>query len=176
MPNPVEMVSWIGDDNNAIRDLVRNRMVPRIRDAADHPAVQQWSKIQFGHEDQEREAEAMLYWVRRHMTYTPDPVDIEHIKWPSALFYEINRLGSATGDCDDYVMLYATLTASRGIPTQVRIAARHQVVDATGEYQFDHIYVRVKLNSGQAWTVVDPSSEGALGWEVATYNTEDFDV
>lgn len=177
MPRPVEMTSWIGDDNDAIRDLVKNRMIPRIRDAAQNRLVQTWARINFGQSNQKNEAENILYWVRRSMIYTPDPPDVEHVKWPSALFDEIRRLGHATGDCDDYVMLYATVTAARNIPTQLRVAARHPVVDGTGEYQFDHIYTRVKPDYGQDWIPVDPSSEGALGWETPErYLTEDFDV
>jgi transglutaminase-like putative cysteine protease len=177
MARPVEMTSWIGDDNDAIRELVKNRMIPRIRNAAQAPQVREWARINFAHTTQAEEAERILYWVRRHMIYTPDPPDVEHVKWPSALFDEIRRLGHATGDCDDYVMLYAAITSARDIPTRLVIAARHPVVDGTGEYQFDHIYTRVQLDSGQDWTPVDPSSEGALGWETPErYLTEAFDV
>ncbi len=176
MPRPVEMTSWIGDDNDAIRDLVKQRMIPRIRDAGRSQQVREWARINFGNMSQAAEAEHILYWVRRNMVYTPDPPNVEHVKWPSALFDEIRRLGHATGDCDDYVMLYATLTVARDIPTRLTIAARHPVVDGTGEYQFDHIYTRVQLDAGD-WRPVDPSSEGALGWETPErYLTEDFDV
>jgi hypothetical protein len=176
MPRPIEMTSWIGDDNNAIRELVKDRMVPRIRDAGHARTVREWARINFGQGTQVEEAESILYWVRRHMVYTPDPPEVEHVKWPSALFDEIRRLGHATGDCDDYVMLYAAITAARDIPTRLTITARHPVVDGTGEYQFDHIYTRVKPDAGD-WIPVDPSSEGAMGWETSErYLTEDFDV
>jgi transglutaminase-like putative cysteine protease len=177
MAQPVEMTSWIGDDNDAIRELVRDRMIPRIKDAAESRTVREWARINFAQVTQAEEAESILYWVRRHMLYTPDPPDIEHVKWPSALFDEIRRLGHATGDCDDYVMLYAAITRARDIPTQLRITARKPVVDGTGEYQFDHIYTRVKPDYGGAWIPVDPSSEGAMGWETTErYLTEDFDA
>jgi hypothetical protein len=171
------MTSWIGDDNHAIRELVKDRMIPRIRDAGANRGVREWARVNFGQDTQAHEAELILYWVRRHMIYTPDPPDVEHVKWPSALFDEIRRLGHATGDCDDYVMLYASITTARDIPTRLVITARHPVVDGTGEYQFDHIYTRVRPDSGQDWIPVDPSSEGAMGWETTErYLTEDFDA
>ena len=174
MSHPVEMTSWIGDNNADLRLLVTQRMIPVIQRSS--VMLKDWTRIQFGGFSQQKEAENMLYWVRRHMLYTPDPPDIEHIKWPSVMLSEIGRLGHSVGDCDDYVMLYATLVRSREIPTRIVLTAREPVLDGAGEYQFDHIYTRVRVD-WQNWITVDPSSEGAMGWETnPRYLTEDFDV
>jgi hypothetical protein len=174
MPRPVEITRWVPDDNSGIRLIVQEHMIPRIRDSIHLSHIALFVNA-FQRQTQQQEAEALFYWVRGHMLYTPDPPDEELIKWPSVLMDEIRRLGRALGDCDDYVMLLATFTLCRGIPTRLVVIARQPLDDGAGQHQLDHIYLSLNLDG--EWTPVDPTGEVAFGWEYEpVYRREEFDV
>lgn len=162
MPRQVEIVRWVPDDNSGIRLIVQERMIPRIRESAYLPSIALFANP-FERAQPQQTVEALLYWVRGHMIYTPDPPDEELIKWPSVLLDEIRRHGQALGDCDDYVMLFATLVHARGIPIRLVTIARKLVDDGAGQPQLDHIFTRVFIDG--EWIGVDPTGDVALGWE-----------
>lgn len=175
MARPVDLTRWVPDDNSGVRKIVREHMIPAMVAASRHADIVTFANA-FVRETQQQEAEALLYWTRGHMVYTPDPPNEELIKWPSVLMNEIRVHGQALGDCDDYVMLYATLLLARGIETRIVLIARQAVDDGSGQYQFDHIYVEALLDD--EWTPIDPTSDQvALGWEHhPAYRKEAFDI
>ena len=59
----------------------------------------------------------LFSWVQRKLVYVSDPFNAELIVTPDVLLVEIDRDGSASGDCDDHVLLYAALAESLGIRT-----------------------------------------------------------
>ena len=163
-PRPVEMARWIPDDNSGVRYAVQERMIPRIVQSAQYADIVTFANA-FQRETQAQEAEALLYWVRGHMLYTPDPPGEEYIRWPTVLMAEIRSQRRAVGDCDDYVMLYATLTVARHIPTSIILIAREPLNDGAGEYQFDHIYTGLAIGPRDEMVPVDPTGDVAMGWE-----------
>lgn len=176
MPRPVELTRWVPDDNNGVRIIVREHMIPRIVQSAQYADIVTFANA-FQRETQAQEAEALLYWVRGHMLYTPDPPGEEYIKWPTVLMNEIRTLGRAVGDCDEYVMLYGTLTVARHIPTSLVVIAREPLDDGAGEYQFDHIYTALAVGPREELVPVDPSGDVAMGWEYErVYNKEVYPI
>ena len=177
MARPVEITRWVPDDNSGIREIVTQRMIPRIRESAGQSHVYLFANP-FERAQPEQSLSALLYWVRGHMIYTPDPPDEELIKWPSVLLDEIRRHGQALGDCDDYVMLFAALAVALGFQVRLVVIARKNVDDGAGQAQLDHIYTRVFVDG--AWLGVDPTGDVALGWEhgqhYPIYREEVYDV
>jgi transglutaminase-like putative cysteine protease len=175
MPRPVELARWVPDDNSGVRFIVQERMIPRILSSAKLVDIATFAAA-FDRDTVQQSAESLMYWVRGHMIYTPDPPDEEFIRWPTVLMAEIRQLGTAVGDCDDYVMLYAALTVARQIPTRIVLIARHDVDDGAGQHQFDHIYTEVEIEDN-VWVPVDPTGDVAFGWEhEPVYRKEKFDV
>lgn len=112
------------------------------------------------HSDAER-AETVFEWVRRHLTYTPDHDDgltIEEIRTPGYLLIEIERLGTALGDCDDYVVLLGALLIRLGYPVTLVAISRHE------DQQLDHVYLAVDTDEGRY--TADGIVAEPFGWEV----------
>lgn len=106
-------------------------------------------------------AEAIFEWVRAHMLYTPDVNDgvlIEELRTPGYTLFEIERLGAAIGDCDDYVILLCGLYTRLGYPCRMVGVSRHD------DRLLDHVYAQVQVE-GQ-WITADGIVEFPFGWEV----------
>jgi transglutaminase-like putative cysteine protease len=58
---------------------------------------------------------ALAGFVRDRMRYVKDPVNAEHLTTPDRLLADIWGKGWAYGDCDDHVVLLATLLTSVGV-------------------------------------------------------------
>lgn len=101
----------------------------------------------------------LFEWVRAHMLYTPDYNNgsiIEEIQTPGHTLDEIARLGRAIGDCDDYVVLLASLYVRRGHRVVLVAISRH--VDQL----LDHVFLTVDGIAADG-IVAEP-----FGWEVPT--------
>lgn len=69
--------------------------------------------------DQGAHVARLAAFVRDAMIYVADPVNAEVITTPDVLLLEINRTGRARGDCDDFVLLFASLSESIGVPCDI---------------------------------------------------------
>ncbi len=174
MAQHVEVRWLVGDDNDAVRWIVQQRMIPRLHTARVH--MVQWARM-FASSTQEETVTRMLYWVRGHMLFTDDPPGEELIKSPLALMQEIAMLQRAVGDCDDYVMLFGGLVHAADVPLRLTVMARKPVLDITGnEYQIDHVYTHVRMDNTD-WIPIDPTGTAAIGWEQTPhYLKESYDV
>jgi len=99
----------------------------------------------------------LFEWVRANMLYTPDFNNgeiIEEIKTPGYLLREIAALGSALGDCDDYVILEGAGYVRTGHRVVLVAISRY------ADQLLDHVYL----------TVDGVSADGIVrypfGWEV----------
>lgn len=106
-------------------------------------------------------------WVRQHMLYMPDFNNgsvIEEIQTPGHTLEEIDRLGRAVGDCDDYVVLLGSLWYRQGRQIVLVAISRH------ADQLLDHVYLMV---DGVAADGIVPEP---FGWEVpaseVTYRME----
>lgn len=173
MARQIETTWLVGDDNHAVRWIVAERMVPRIKVA--RIALLPFART-FASDTQEETVSRMLYWVRGHMVYVDDPPNEEFIKSPMVLLNEILTLGKAVGDCDDYVMIFGGLVHAADVPLRLTLMARKPVFDLNGEYQIDHIYTHARLD-GSDWIPIDPTGTAAIGWEqTPAYLKESYDV
>lgn len=96
-------------------------------------------------------ASAIFEWVRDHIRYVPDVLDVETLHTPDRV------LASRIGDCDDQSTLLAAMFESVGYPT------RFVVEGYRDPGQFEHVFVQVQVD-GQ-WLTADPTEQHALGWE-----------
>lgn len=106
------------------------------------------------------QAAAIFEWVRSHMTYTPDFNDdltIEEIRRPGYLLIEIGRLGTALGDCDDYVVLLGALYRRLGYPVTLIAISRSE------DRILDHVYLAVDTDEGRF--TADGIVPEPFGWE-----------
>jgi transglutaminase-like putative cysteine protease len=98
------------------------------------------------------EIERLFYFVRNGITYRRDPVGLE-------LVQDARRtLKRGAGDCDDKVVLLASLLACLGHRTRI-------IVISFGPPEFHHVALQV-LHKG-VWVDLDPTNEKAPpGWSV----------
>lgn len=69
--------------------------------------------------DQAGQIARLTEYVRRAMVYQADPWNSEFTQTPDVLLLQINRTGYARGDCDDHVLLFASLAESLGIYAEI---------------------------------------------------------
>lgn len=89
------------------------------------------------------ECEALFLFVRDHVRYTQDVLDVETLTTPD------KTLAAMMGDCDDQVMLLAALMESTGYPT------RFVVAGYSDPSHVEHVYMQVLCNG--AWLDCDPT-------------------
>lgn len=70
-------------------------------------------------DDDAGNVDRLARFVKSALVYLKDPINAEFIQTPDVLLLEIARSGRAYGDCDDHVLLFASLAESIGVPTQV---------------------------------------------------------
>lgn len=85
--------------------------LPVIRSAALHIAGSTRDHDQAGH------VQRLFAWVQHYLVYVCDPYNAELVVTPDLMLYQVGTNGVAFGDCDDHVLLYASLAESLGIPT-----------------------------------------------------------
>lgn len=106
-------------------------------------------------------AQAIFEWVRSHMLYTPDMNNglvIEELRTPGYTLFEIDRLGAAIGDCDDYVILLGGLYHRLGYPVKMVAISRYD------DLLLDHVYLKVQIDG--KWVTADGIVDYPFGWEV----------
>jgi hypothetical protein len=96
------------------------------------------------------EAHALFELVRDGIRYTRDINGVETLSTP------LMTLQGRVGDCDDQVVLLATLLESVGYPTRFVVAGYNY----PGE--LEHVYLQALLD-GQ-WIDMDPTEHYPMGW------------
>ena len=100
--------------------------------------------------DQLAEAHALFELVQHGIRYTRDINGIETISTP------LMTLHGRIGDCDDQVVLLATLLEAVGYPTRFVVAG----YNVPG--QLEHVYLQACLNN--QWVDMDPTEQHPMGW------------
>lgn len=96
------------------------------------------------------EVEAIFNWVRDHIRYLKDIHLIETLTTPD------KTLALGYGDCDDQVVLLASMLESIGYPTRLVIAGYYD----PGIYE--HVYMQVCIQN--QWIDLDPTEHYPLGF------------
>jgi hypothetical protein len=109
-----------------------------------------------GNNDQGRQVEIVLNFVRRALTYVRDPVESEYVISPVDLLEQIQAGQLAYGDCEDHCLLLNSMLASLGFPTRF-------VATAIGGAEADwwnHVISSVFV--GGRWVDLDPVAKGIM--------------
>jgi transglutaminase-like putative cysteine protease len=161
----------IGTEESANYATIRE-MIDIIKKSSNHPYVRQWAENLLQNipaRDQKSEAEAIYYFCRDNIRYTPDPLDLEYLITPPLLLSKIEQGIIPMGDCDDYSVLASSLLRSIGIPCRLKITSY------SSDGDWGHVYCQAfigKLNDGTGlgsngqWRTIDPIRNNEnFGWE-----------
>jgi len=105
-----------------------------------------------GNNDQGRQVEVVLNFVRRALTYVRDPVESEYVISPIDLIAQIQAGQQAYGDCEDHCLLLNSMLASLGFPT------RFVATMLDGADWWNHVISSVFV--GGRWVNLDPVAKG----------------
>ena len=101
-----------------------------------------------GH-DELGEIRAICKWVQTNATYRKDPIDVEYFHSARRLIKDIEA-GRSAADCDDFVILGASLLGSIGYQTGALI------VDSNADGTFNHVMLVVRTHA--------PTREFGTNW------------
>lgn len=117
------LTSWlpIDEGENGIRQIV-DRLgalrdyygaLPVIRSAA--------IAIAGGNQDDDDQGnvDRLASFVRTAVIYQKDPLNAEFVQAPDVMLLNITKRGYTYGDCDDHVLLFASLAESLGVRTAI---------------------------------------------------------
>ncbi len=90
--------------------------------------------------DQWEHAARLAQFVKDSVVYVADPVNAEWVVTPEVMLGEILRTGRTSGDCDEHVLLFASLAEAIGIPCDIA-----SVVSVTG-VTWDHVIAVLTLD------------------------------
>lgn len=108
--------------------------------------------------DKMAEVRAVSDFVRSKIRYTSEAV--ETLSTPRLLLDEIRRHGRATGDCDEFVLLWGSLLRVLGHPI------RAVTISQRPDQKANHIYGQVFIK-GRGWVTDDTIiKRKPLGWEI----------
>jgi transglutaminase-like putative cysteine protease len=113
-----------------------------------------------GDNDQGRQVEAVLNFVRRALTYVRDPVESEYVISPVNLLQQIDAGQQAFGDCEDHCLLLNSLLGAIGFPT--RFVATLLREDATEGRPAHWNHVISSVFVGGRWVDLDPVAKGIM--------------
>lgn len=112
--------------------------------------------------DQQDKIAAIFDWIKQHVEYVHDPVNIELFVSPRKLIEEYNKGNHIAEDCDGQAMLATSLYRSIGIDSHVLL------VDSIGT-GIDHAISKVWSDKLQRWIHVDTTTDYPLGWILNYY-------
>ncbi len=98
------------------------------------------------------EIEALFDWVRRNVRYTRDIHRVELLHSPRRM------LELRAGDCDDMVILLASMLEATGHPTRLVLVGSNPRKPRL----FTHIYLEVLFRT--RWIPLDPTMRKPMGW------------
>lgn len=101
------------------------------------------------------EAAAIQDWVRNHVRYTQDILDVETLQTPP------RTLDYMQGDCDDQALLAGTMLRAVGHPVRFVAVAFEQAGD------FEHVYCEF-LYARRRWVALETTVPCVLGHEPPT--------
>lgn len=105
----------------------------------------------------------LFEFVRDHITYRRDPVGQERVQDAKRTLFVFR-----TGDCDDKVVLLASLLGSLGHRSRF-------VVLGYSPGNFAHVYLEVETRRG--WIPLDPTPERATaGWEASGVLRKTYEI
>lgn len=103
-------------------------------------------------------------WVKAHVSYVPDPTNIELFTSPSKMVADYNLAKPLQEDCDGFAILIVALLRAIGIKSSVVL------LDLRGD-GFDHAVAQAYSSVLGKDILVDASTDKVpLGWEIKCQN------
>jgi len=112
-------------------------------------------------EDTKTKAQILLSWFQKNIRpyYVPDGFRVENVKSPILMLIEYQRGDTPYGDCDDFVVFYASMLESIGIPTTVAYVSYSPHKEAGQNSNTpNHIVVLFKDTKTNDVYLADPTS------------------
>lgn len=106
--------------------------------------------------DEDAQAQAILAWVREHTFYVHDPIGKELVKDADFMMRELQESGTIPSDCDDQVVLTASLLRAVGIDAE-------PIVVSPDQGTYTHVLLRYH-SPKIGWVTMDPITRNGLGW------------
>lgn len=143
-------------------DQTVSKLAELVKDALKRPkvrlqAIRILERANVPNKNQLHAAAAIWRWVRDHVRYIPDPVDVETIQDPEI------TLTLRAGDCDDHTALVAALAQSIGIPVRLRVVGQ-------SPDRFEHIFGELFVNG--KWMPADTTHSKAFGKRAGPFKAE----
>jgi transglutaminase-like putative cysteine protease len=148
---PAAFLAEIPDGPDGIA-LTLREMARIVRDWRTHPEVIDLARqivAELPGKDYFNEAALLHEYVQENVRYVRDVEGVETIQTP------LVTLAQAAGDCDDQVILTATLLNAIGHPTRF-VAAGFNGGD------FEHVWTETKI--GNSWYAADTTEPVPFGW------------
>jgi hypothetical protein len=119
-------------------DLLRQLIEDGIRDEfVRRKAIEIVNRAGVQGHDELGEIRAICKWVQNNLTYRKDPYDVEYFHTARRLIKDVDS-GRSAADCDDMVILGASLLGALGYPTGALI------VDSNADGVLNHVMVVTK--------------------------------
>lgn len=126
------------------------------------------------------QADAILQWARKTVTYLNEPGELLQSPWYTLGLDQQGRPARPpTADCDDFVLLIGSLLESIKIPTRMVLSGatktgqKVRYVEGQGRprrgVRWSHIYLMAGVDhpfSPTRWVFMEPTLNVPLGWEV----------
>jgi transglutaminase-like putative cysteine protease len=137
------LLGWLGGRGAIMRTVKNMRSMVEAR-RKDPVIIDTARKIMNAYgvarDDTKGEAAAIYRFLKNHIRYTRDPIDVELLQDP------VITLAWRTGDCDDISVLGASLAESIGLPTRFVLYSRQGGVP-------HHVLFEVRTDEG--WLPID---------------------
>ena len=99
-----------------------------------------------GNDDRQGQFSAITHFMEDNVRYVRDPLGVEYVRSPTAMFRELDQFKMANGDCDDQVLLSGSMLHSVGF--RVRPIGLHLF---NSDY-FDHVALQIMGDRGNIVT------------------------
>ncbi len=118
------------------------------------------------------EIKRVFCWVKNYIRYVRDIVGVETVQIPLVtLPPKYSDIGIGAGDCDDQVLLLASMLLSIG----VRNISTRIVTYKSTDKEYKHIYLIVEHN-GVVYSLDPIAKDKPFGYEVAYYSKQDIKI
>jgi hypothetical protein len=143
-------------------DLLRQLIEDGLRDElVRRKAVEIVNRAGVQGHDELGEIRAICKWVQNNLRYTKDPYDVEYFHSARRLIKDVDS-GRSAADCDDFVILGASLLGSLGYPTGALI------VDSNADGVLNHVMLVTKTFA--------PTPQFGNKWSPCELIFTDFDL
>lgn len=118
------------------------------------------------------EIKRIFDWVQKNIRYVRDIVGVETIQIPLVtLSPRYSDIGIGAGDCDDQVLLLASMLLSIGVRNIYARVVTYNVTDK----EYKHIYL-VLVYNGKVYSLDPIAKDKSFGYEVKYYSKQDIKI